>query len=139
MTDVALTLIQPPMQATLAAARSDMRLALLAPAAPTAAKPVPMLPLVGVPLSGLVGPAGPAGETGPEGPPGPAGIGAQPIVVALDSQATEKVITHSLGRLPNVQVINSAGDIIYVDVTHLDDATVRVSYAFPMSGSVVLT
>lgn len=54
------------------------------------------------------------------------------------TNTTEKIITHNYQRYPLVSVINSVGDTIVTQVTHIDRNTVRVSWVDPMSGTIIL-
>lgn len=46
----------------------------------------------------------------------------------LDTSATQWTVSHMLGRIPNVQVTDSAGNVIYVNITHTDANTTVLSY-----------
>lgn len=48
------------------------------------------------------------------------------------------IVTHNLNKLPSVQLEDSSGDSVIGDVDYLDLNTVRVSFAFPISGKVIL-
>lgn len=48
------------------------------------------------------------------------------------------LITHNLGKLPAVTVINSANDEIVGDVTNINPISLRIKFAYPESGTVYL-
>ena len=157
MTDVTLTLVAPaePQAALISKNAVDAGLAIIAEdlRAPAIMR-APTLPLVGIP----------AGPPGPPGAPGQAavveiavrmlapyaeptvtkagtlftlGIPLTPLtrhVEMLDTSKTEWTVNHGLGRYPNVQVVDSAGDVIFVDVEHVDSNIAILRYNTPMTG-----
>lgn len=75
---------------------------------------------------------GPQGKTGKQGPPGVSGG----VAVRHEQQVPAAVwpITHNLGRYPQVTVVDSAGDVVLVDIHHLDLNRLEVRAASPFSG-----
>lgn len=71
---------------------------------------------------------------GPEGPQGPAGTD----LTYLQSFTTtdDVLVAHSLGKLPAVSVIDSAGDEVIGQIEYIDNAQVRVRFAAPFSGQI---
>lgn len=57
----------------------------------------------------------------------------------LDASQTVWVVGHNLGRFPNVQVTDSAGSIIVVNVTHIDVNTTSLSYNAAFVGKAMFS
>ena len=160
MTDVTLTLLAPaePQAALISKNAVDAGLAIIAEdlRAPAIMR-APTLPLVGIPA----GPPGPPGAPGPPGQAAAVEIAVQMLaphseptvtkdgslftlgiplnlstryIETLDTSKTEWVVNHGLGRYPNVQVVDSAGDVILVDIEHVDSNITILRYNTPMSG-----
>lgn len=168
MTDVTLTLLAPtePQAALIAKDAVAAGLAIIADdlRAPALMR-APTLPLVGIP-SGPPGPPGPAGGT-PDvefalemAPPGTtpsvtrSGSVGRPLFtihlpttratvaeirIPIDASTSVWTISHGLERYPNVQVMNSAGSVVFADVRHLDTATVEVSFAYATGGYIIIS
>lgn len=85
---------------------------------------------------GETGPPGPEGPAGPQGPPGEDGTGGdlnyrhQQLVAASTWE-----IAHGLGKYPSVTVRDSAGDLVEVDVEHVDLNNSRVIAVNPFGGT----
>lgn len=45
-------------------------------------------------------------------------------------------VTHNLGKNPTIQVVNSAGDVIYPDIKHTSVNTCELYFKSAMSGKV---
>jgi hypothetical protein len=85
---------------------------------------------------GAEGPPGAPGEPGapgPPGPPGPAG-GDLNFVFSQLSPSTSWPVTHSLGKFPAVQVVDSGGSIIIPDVHFVDLNNVTLGFGSATSG-----
>lgn len=89
-------------------------------------------------LPGIQGPAGPQGETGPQGPPGPTGAARERTydfaVPALVWEAT-----HDIVITPNVYSYDLNDVLIEGDVFFPTPTSVRIEWAWPMAGRLVLT
>ena len=161
MTDVTLTLLAPaePQAALIAKNAVAAGLAIIADdlRAPALMR-APTLPLVGIP-AGPPGPAGAPGETAtieievqmlapyseptvtkvgpPSNPVFTLGIPPTPParhIETLDASKTEWVVNHGLDHYPNVQVVDSAGDVILVNIEHVDSNIAILRYNTPMTG-----
>ena len=75
--------------------------------------------------------------SGPEGPQGPPGPGADLSYVHTQTPlATTWTVAHNLGKYPSVSVVDSGGNELLPDVTHLDVNTLTVTFGSPNSGKV---
>lgn len=81
------------------------------------------------------------GATGPAGPPGPAGAAGfpQPREFFQPAPSDTWLIVHNLGRLPVVNVIDTAGQQVFGEVHHLDENNLNIVFSHPFSGSVLLS
>jgi hypothetical protein len=93
-------------------------------------------------LQGPVGATGPVGAAGPQGPAGPAGP-AGTAVESLYSFVSPLAVwdaTHDLGvGHPDVLTLDTSDDPIFGDVEYPTPTTVRITWAWPMAGTLVLT
>jgi hypothetical protein len=78
--------------------------------------------------------AGPAGLPGPPGDP--AGLG---MVHVQSVPSTLWVINHTLPFKPNVEVVDSTGRVVNVDVRHVSSTLIHVEPAVPFAGSAHLS
>ncbi|MEU4703323.1 hypothetical protein [Nonomuraea dietziae] len=93
---------------------------------------------VTVAVPGIQGPPGPAGAPGEQGPPGPEGGAYQrDVVFAVPALVWEA--SHTLVRQPNVTCRDTSGEVVEGDPSFPDAATVRVTWAVPMAGTLRLT
>lgn len=75
---------------------------------------------------------------GPEGPTGPIGPGNETYTHNQGVAATTWNIGHSLGRYPNVTIVDSGGTVVYGDVTYVDDNNVTVAFNMSFGGKAYL-
>ena len=75
---------------------------------------------------------------GPPGPPGPAGF-PQPAEFVQAVPASTWFVPHGFGRLPVVNVIDSAGTQVLVDVHHDSEDALTINVSAPFSGRVLLS
>jgi hypothetical protein len=88
-------------------------------------------------LQGVPGPAGPAGPQGPVGPQGPGALIQAEFAFAVPAATWQA--THSLPiSKPEVLCLDSSGEEILGDVTYPTPTSVRVDWAFPLAGTLVL-
>src|SRR5690606_40600044 len=72
--------------------------------------------------------------TGPQGPPGPPGTGtANPYVHTQSAPAGTWSITHNLGRIPQVTVLNDNNEVVIADITHSSNNALSIVFASPQS------
>jgi hypothetical protein len=71
------------------------------------------------------------------GPPGRNGDGSA-VSWSPPSAQTTWMIPHNLGFNPLVQVFDSAGDVVFTNVTHLDINTCLIEFSQPVSGTAEL-
>lgn len=83
---------------------------------------------------GLPGTAGAAGATGPQGPTGGVNISSY----LFSTASTQWVVTHAYPYRPAVETYDQNGDPIEGDVTFPTSTTVRVTWAYAMTGSLSL-
>lgn len=88
---------------------------------------------------GETGEAGPAGAQGPIGPPGPAGVDSGFYRHSQAAPAATWSIVHGLGYKAAVTTVDSADQVIYGDVTYIDDNTVQVEFGVPVGGYAYLS
>jgi hypothetical protein len=109
--------------------------------------PTMVLELAETGLQGPAGPQGPAGATGSQGPAGPAGPqgpagptgGSTQIEVSFASPSAEWLAIHSIPITPNVITKDLSGVRIEGDVSYPSTTQVRVLWAYPMAGTLILT
>lgn len=75
---------------------------------------------------------------GPQGPAGQDGALA-PYTHTQSAAAASWLITHNLGRYPQVSVVDTAGDLLLTDVTYTALNSVTVTFAAPTAGVAYLT
>ena len=73
---------------------------------------------------------------GPQGAQGPAGAGGGVIVFNQSTPASTWTISHTLNRIPMVQVYDSSGDEVIADVVSTN-INITVTFASPQTGTVV--
>lgn len=89
-------------------------------------------------LPGVQGPPGPKGDTGAQGPPGPTGA-ARELHYTFASPLMVWEVTHNIVITPAVYAYDT-GDVLQEgDVTYPTPTTVRIEWAWPMAGRLVLT
>ncbi|MEV8636867.1 hypothetical protein AB0395_35015 [Streptosporangium sp. NPDC051023] len=92
-------------------------------------------------VPGVQGPAGPPGPTGPQGeqgPPGPHG-GAVEETTAFAAPAAVWEAAHAVPVTPSVYCYDSGGALVEGDVSYPTPSSVRVEWAWPMAGHLVVT
>lgn len=92
-------------------------------------------------LQGTPGPIGPTGPQGPAGPVGPPGTGVvQQIEYAFAIPAATWQATHAMEiARPDVLCLDTSGEEVFGDVTYPTPTTVRIEWAFPLAGTLILT
>ncbi len=90
-------------------------------------------------IRGSTGPAGLDGLVGPMGPPG-TGAGADLTYVHQQSVSSSTwTINHGMGKYPGVDVVDSAGTLIYGgEIEHLSLVQLTVSFGASFSGKAYL-
>lgn len=89
-------------------------------------------------MPGIQGPTGPTGPTGPQGPPGQAGA-TQEQKFTFAAPVTVWLATHTIPVTPGVHTYDTSGVPVEGDVTFPTPSTVRVEWAWPMAGTLVVT
>jgi hypothetical protein len=87
---------------------------------------------------GPLGPQGPVGPVGPEGPVGPTG-GMYERAVTFSSPLDVWLAEHDIGIIPSVYAFDSNDEPVYGDVSYPTAQSVRVEWAWPMAGRLVMT
>lgn len=89
-------------------------------------------------LPGVQGPPGPPGPEGPQGPGGPAGAARE---IFYDFAIPQLVweITHDIVVTPSVYSYDTSGRLVEGDLSYPTPSTVRVEWAWPMAGRLVVT
>ena len=95
---------------------------------------VTQIQTVTIATAGPQGPTGPQGPAGPQGPPGSAGSSYTQVI---STPSSSFVVTHNLGRLPNVSWIDDSGHYAIPDVTSVDDNNVYFVFPYPVTGTVI--
>jgi hypothetical protein len=89
--------------------------------------------------SGPIGPQGiqgPIGETGPSGPSGPQGpIGDLNYLHIQNAASNTWVINHNLGKYPSIEIMDSAGSVVYGEINNIDINTSIVTFASQFGGT----
>lgn len=75
---------------------------------------------------GLPGPRGPAGPSG--------GAGGATYTYTQATASAVWTVPHNLGRYPSVVVADHLGNVVIADVAYLDENTIRVTHATPLTG-----
>lgn len=93
---------------------------------------------VGTPV--VVGPRGPQGDPGPAGPAGPQGLSGSGLnyVHTQATPASVWSITHTLGKLPAVVVIDSANEVCEGDIAYPSATQVVITFSAAFSGRAIL-
>ena len=143
---------QPPL--LVVDAPADLLLTVLAPDSPTLLvvrdgaedlsldSPAPTLLVVDTPPVPMVTVADPIPVPGPQGLPGPRGpAGGESGSYTHNQLAASAVwtITHPLGYVPAVQVIDTSGRVVIGDVTVQNLFTVTITFSAALSGTAYLT
>jgi hypothetical protein len=77
-------------------------------------------------------------QEGPQGPVGPSGDStASPVRINQSTAASTWIFSHSLGRVPIVNVYLANGELIIVDVV-ASTSQITVTFPSPIAGFVVL-
>lgn len=63
----------------------------------------------------------------------------QPIEFEQQVPAIQWDMTHTFPYLPDVKVIDSAGDLVFGDITYPTPTTVRAIFSAPFSGKAILS
>ena len=58
--------------------------------------------------------------------------------IPITSEERNKYINHNLGRFPDVQVTDSNGNIIGVDIRHIDDNNIYLSWRGSIVGTIII-
>ena len=58
--------------------------------------------------------------------------------IPVNSEERYKYINHRLGRKPDVQLIDESGEIRYVQVIHLSDDSMQLSWVGSIAGSIII-
>lgn len=89
-------------------------------------------------VQGPTGPEGPQGAPGAQGPPGPPG-GTQEVPYVFAAPAEVWEVAHAIPITPSVITRDTSGVIVEGDVSYPTPTTVRVEWAWPMAGTLLLT
>lgn len=95
-------------------------------------------------IPGIQGPPGPQGATGPQGPPGaqgpagPSGASAEETFTFAIPNAVWTA-NHTIVITPNVYSYDTSDVLIEGDVSFPTPTQVRIEWAWPMAGRLVLT
>jgi hypothetical protein len=91
-----------------------------------------------VTMPGIQGAAGPQGEPGPAGPPGPTGA-ARELNYSFAVPALVWEADHDIVITPAVYAYDPSDEPQEGDVTYPTPTRVRIEWAWPMAGRLVLT
>ncbi len=69
---------------------------------------------------------------------GAGGDGPHTCVFQQQSAATSWTITHGLNRYPAVTILDSSGNEVEADVNYLSASSIRIDFAYPLSGQAFL-
>ena len=58
--------------------------------------------------------------------------------IPVNSEERYKYINHRLGRKPGVQLVDESGEIRYVQVIHLSDDSMQLSWVGSIVGSIII-
>ena len=64
-----------------------------------------------------------------------AGGGDARFVYTQPSPSTSWNVTHNLGKRPAIEVVDSAGTVVYGEYLYIDDNNVQLNFSAPFSGS----
>lgn len=88
----------------------------------------------------VVGEVGPRGPQGIQGLVGPAGPPSLSFYRHHQTSASDMwLIAHDLFYPPAVTVVDSAGTVLYPDVSYLDDFHIQVQFSYPTAGYAYCT
>lgn len=93
-------------------------------------------PVIEVDVAGQPGPVGPEGDKGDQGiqgPPGPGGLASQYVHHQAVLSPTW-IVTHNLGKHPEITCEDGAGSVIFGSITYIDDNTALIGFAFSITG-----
>lgn len=62
----------------------------------------------------------------------------QPIEIEQQVPSSQWDMSHSFPYLPDVKIIDSAGDYVFGDITYPSTTTVRATFSAPFSGKAIL-
>jgi hypothetical protein len=79
------------------------------------------------------------GETGPQGPVGEIDYGQLGYVHLQNSASTTWSITHGLGFVPNITVVDSGGTVVEGSYNYPDANTVVLTFSSEFSGKAYLS
>lgn len=80
------------------------------------------------------------GGTGPVGPQGPPGTpGGFRFIYTQVSPAATWIITHGIGSLVNVTLLNSAGAVVDADIIETSLNVTTVMFSTPQTGTAIIT
>lgn len=79
------------------------------------------------------------GETGPQGPVGEIDYGQLGYVHLQNSASTTWSITHGLGFIPNITVVDSGGTVVEGSYNYPDEDTVVLTFSSEFSGKAYLS
>lgn len=94
----------------------------------------------GPPGQSIVGPAGPPGESviGPQGPPGVSSDLAYRTEISFNIPANPWVIVHDFPYRPTVTIFDHNNEEVFADITFVNSTTIRIEFAYEMTGVVQL-
>lgn len=92
------------------------------------------------PVEVTIGFAGPQGPKGDQGDPGEVQFEDLSYVHTQNAPSSSWSVTHGLGFIPNVTVIDSAGSVVEGSYSYSEDGnTVTLSFSSPFSGKAYLS
>lgn len=59
-------------------------------------------------------------------------------LIPIVAEERSKFINHNFGRFPDVQVTDSNGNIIGVDIKHIDDNNIYISWSGSIVGTIII-
>jgi len=80
---------------------------------------------------------GPMGPPGPEGPQGPPGAGGMYFRHDQHTASASVIVTHNLGVVPNVSILNPDGEAVYAPIEHSSVNQFTITFPTPWIGSVI--
>lgn len=87
--------------------------------------------------AGAQGPLGPQGSQGPQGEQGPPG---EDVFYTHNQLSAESVwnITHNLGKVPSVTVVDSGGTEVVGEIEHHNVNSLTITFSAPFTGKAYL-